>query len=356
MRVISKKYLKKDNAFTGQDILIAVFIMLMFLSLTSSIFINLSNTSFEIKKTEEVTKALTTVAERIDTMDYEELEITKDETPITELSEFKDFELPKKVEIFYQVDEKLEDTDRLKEIRLIAKYSNTKSSNQVDFFIYKRLIESGEESKSPIEQQSAPISTYAAITPYANEEKSDYPFNKPEVPAGYMPVKFVWTEVNTASKKGYWVKTTEDDKEWYSIEEGIYPTFIKEAGTQRWSFDSINKTYNVLFLDMTGSFEMQIWLPKVVGNQNNFGYAYNNTNRLYYPLSTGGYGVQPNNTDDTMWLFGTANGKFVKYSKSNSSSAAWNVNDVLGGAPAKLKNSILNMIMHDKEALNKMSY
>lgn len=312
MRVISKKHFKKDNGFTGQDILVSIFITLMFLSLISGIFINLSNTSFEIQKTVEVTKALTAVAEKIDTMGYDEIEVAQDEKPIKELSGFENFELPKKVEIFYQVNEELEDGNRLKEIKVISKYSNTKASNQVDFCIYKRLIDnsqSGQNAGTTTQQAAststyASPSTYAAVTPYADTEKSDYPFNKPEVPAGYMPVKFVWTEVNTDTKKGYWVKTTEDDKEWYSIEEGIYPTFVAEGETVRWPFNINGKerTYNVIHLDMAGTFEMKTWMPKIVGNTTNFGYAYQNTARKYYPLTSGGYGVESNNTQNDIYI------------------------------------------------------
>lgn len=67
---------------------------------------------------------------------------------------------------------------------------------------------------------------------------AQYPHNRPiktdEINAkGYefgtgkylTPIKFVWTNVTATSREGYWVKTTEDDIEWYSLEENIWPTF-----------------------------------------------------------------------------------------------------------------------------------
>lgn len=91
------------------------------------------------------------------------------------------------------------------------------------------------------------------------EEKTQkkYTYNKPEVETNYTPIKFIWTEKN----KGYWVKTTEDDKEWYSIEEGIYPTFAYNPQTIKKTFNinGKNKTYDTIF---NWDYKIYIWISK----------------------------------------------------------------------------------------------
>ena len=70
MKKILIQKLKKDEGFTGQDILIAIFITSAFLSLIVTMLINLSNTSYEINKTKQMTELISKMADKIDQMGY----------------------------------------------------------------------------------------------------------------------------------------------------------------------------------------------------------------------------------------------------------------------------------------------
>ena len=76
--------LKENTGFTGQDILIAIFITMLFLSFITTMIINLSNTNYEIEKTRQVTELLSKIADKIDQMGYDELETTVDEKDISD--------------------------------------------------------------------------------------------------------------------------------------------------------------------------------------------------------------------------------------------------------------------------------
>lgn len=90
-----------------------------------------------------------------------------------------------------------------------------------------------------------------------DENKKENTFNKPELDESYVPIKFIWTEKN----EGYWVKTNEEDKEWYSIEEGIYPTFAynPEIIQMEFNINDENKKYDVLY---NWDNKLYIWISK----------------------------------------------------------------------------------------------
>lgn len=81
---------------------------------------------------------------------------------------------------------------------------------------------------------------------------------EPEVTEEYVPIKFLWTGDN----EGYWIKTEKDDKEWYSIEEGIYPCFVHTPQITQMTFriNGENADYEVI-TGWEGNF--YIWLPKL---------------------------------------------------------------------------------------------
>ena len=81
---------------------------------------------------------------------------------------------------------------------------------------------------------------------------------EPEVTDEYVPIKFLWTGDN----EGYWIKTDQEDKEWYSIEEGIYPCFVNNPQITEMTFriNGENNDYEVI-TGWEGKF--YIWLPKL---------------------------------------------------------------------------------------------
>lgn len=160
---------KKEDKGKTQDILTAVFIIIIFIAVISGIFVKLANITYEIEKTANQTKEL---KETIQKNDTEEKENPPEETTKEEQ--------PKKLKI------------------------------------------------------------------------------EPEVTDEYVPIKFLWTGDN----EGYWIKTEQEDKEWYSIEEGIYPCFVNNPQITEMTFriNGENNDYEVI-TGWEGKF--YIWLPKL---------------------------------------------------------------------------------------------
>ena len=79
------KKIKENKGFTGQDILIAIFLTITFMSIISAIMIKLSNTTYEIEKTRQITYALTQLADKVDQMSFDTFENTDEEKPISEM-------------------------------------------------------------------------------------------------------------------------------------------------------------------------------------------------------------------------------------------------------------------------------
>lgn len=87
---------------------------------------------------------------------------------------------------------------------------------------------------------------------------------EPEVTEEYIPIKFLWT----GNDNGYWIKTNEEDKEWYSIEEGIYPTYAYNPQITEMTF-RINGNYDSYDVITDWKDEFYIWIPKLEGEEYN---------------------------------------------------------------------------------------
>lgn len=87
---------------------------------------------------------------------------------------------------------------------------------------------------------------------------------EPEVTEEYVPIKFLWTGANN----GYWIKTDEEDKEWYSIEEGIYPTYAYNPQITEMTF-RINGNYDNYDVITDWEGEFYIWIPKLEDEEYN---------------------------------------------------------------------------------------
>lgn len=211
----------------SKDIIAALFITIIFICIISVIFVQLSNQTYEIKHIAEITNTVVEISKKIDEMDYNDFESTGEKS-IKELEEFKDTKIPEDVEIKYSVTENEE--EKIKEIKLIANFQEDKT----EITISKK-----------------------AITEKVKEEKK-YSYTKPEISEEYVPIKFIWT----GDHNGYWIKTTENDKEWYSIEEGIYPTYAYNPEITRMTF-LINGNYNNYDVITNWNYNFYIWIPKI---------------------------------------------------------------------------------------------
>lgn len=128
--------------------------------------------------------------------------------------------------ITYEIEKTAKETKQLKETS-----QNTQDNTEE---------EKDNNTKEPVEKESKRIKI------------------EPEVTEEYVPIKFLWTGDN----EGYWIKTEKDDKEWYSIEEGIYPCFVYNPQITQMTFriNGENSDYEVI-TGWEGSF--YIWLPKL---------------------------------------------------------------------------------------------
>lgn len=128
--------------------------------------------------------------------------------------------------ITYEIEKTAEETKQLKE-------TSQNEKNNIE-------EEKNNNSKNPVEEKIKSITI------------------EPEVTDEYIPVKFLWTGEN----EGYWIKTDKKDKEWYSIEEGIYPSFVYNPQITEMTFriDGENSNYDVI-TDWEG--KIYIWLPKL---------------------------------------------------------------------------------------------
>lgn len=96
MKKLLNKIIKQNNGFTGQDILIAIFIVVLFLSVFTALISNLSTTSVEISDIKKVTESVTKIADRIDALAYNDIGVT---TVIVKNEEGKEEEKEEEKEI-----------------------------------------------------------------------------------------------------------------------------------------------------------------------------------------------------------------------------------------------------------------
>ena len=311
-RLLSKK-VKENKGFTGQDILIAIFLTIAFISLISAMMINLSNTTYEIEKTRQITDVLTKMADQVDKMSFDSFANTKEAKPISEISQLANYEIPENVNITYKVSTEGNTPLKTKSITLIAEYSNKIASNKVDLTLKKQkeVDDTGSPDPDPDPEPSPSQSTTPTPTPTPTPSPTptptptpkpsgsvyQYPYNPPTNVGTVdgeelIPVKFIWT--NVPKREGYWVTTTEDDKEWYSYEAGILPLYIKKSTpvkSQSLTLVQKNNTtsnYNVIAQNF-GNITLYAWVPKFGGSQSSYEYVVGTSNNKYESTSAGGY-------------------------------------------------------------------
>lgn len=355
MKKIFSQKLKKDEGFTGQDILIAIFITMAFLSLIATMIINLSNTSYEINKTKELTELISKMADRIDQMGYSDFEDTTAEKDISEISELRSYEIPNGITMKYTVSTEGDTDNPVKVITLIGSYRASGTDNTVEIPIKKKEPQKSTEVGKPDDD--------GYIRPTIGD-MYQYPFNTPkEENRNYngeelIPIKFVWK--SGYPKQGCWVVTTEDDPEWYSIEEGVYPTYVSSSiGRQKKAVqlkDGGQETYEVITESLAmsksgwsqrGGYDIYVWIPRIAGNSYNYSYAFETTNYGIYAQNGGGYILStPELASYNESIFSnTARGAFIKFSKSDSS---FNNDSVYKALPSNLRSKII-FNRHDSE-------
>lgn len=130
-----KQKIKQNNGFTGQDILIALFILMLFLSAFTTIMVNLSSTSKEIDDVKKITEKITKIADKVDAMKIEDIENKVEDEEITKLIGNEGNIGSDRLKVFYQA----EGNNDYKTITLKVKRLNSKGDIPEDNVFEMRL-------------------------------------------------------------------------------------------------------------------------------------------------------------------------------------------------------------------------
>jgi len=130
-----KQKIKQNNGFTGQDILIALFILMLFLSAFTTIMVNLSSTSKEIDDVKKITEKITKIADKVDAMKIEDIENKDEDEEITKLIGNEGNIGSDRLKVFYQA----EGNNDYKTITLKVKRLNSKGNITEDNVFEMRL-------------------------------------------------------------------------------------------------------------------------------------------------------------------------------------------------------------------------
>lgn len=171
---------KSRNGVTGIEITVAIVILTIFVSLISTIFINIYLNSTEAQRNTIATGYATQIAEMIDKMYYVDVEEDILSEKIEEIKIASGYTVTADVENYTPNDDS---KDLVKTITITVNYKvgNNEKTIKIEKIKAKEML----------------------ITP-----------NKPKLSEGMVPVKYVTTD--EISGQGYWEITTEDDSTWYN--------------------------------------------------------------------------------------------------------------------------------------------
>ena len=348
-----KRFKKGEEGFTGQDILVAIFIVTLFLSLIGGIFINLSKTSREIRLMASITDSLTKMCERVDALTFDQVKERSNKGDISQLISTDGINRNEDVKYTYVRTTTLEaDGKKKQNITLTASYNVNGMKDKIEVTVSKKALNvdntagDDEHIGDDDPEQPNPTGSDDGIEPqFLN------PFNAPNEISGYLPIKVVWRDRDAGTK--YWVTTSVNDKEWYSIEEGAYPIYHKPSTSWNGSYINsgsvnINGTYYTYF-NLTSSSTFYMWFPRLLGTNENYSYAYDITNYQIINNPKGGYNVgnllypYAFETGGTA-IFGNSRGLLQAYQPSStnpfvSGSGITNYGEYI---PTTVKNAIYN--------------
>ena len=361
------KKLKKNNGFTGQDIIIATFIIIIFLSTFTTIMVNLSNTSAEISKVKRVTDMVTKMADKFDAITYDDIAVTN-EKDVKDL--FSDINLYNNMKATYEVTETSDKTQ--KKIKLKVTYPDVAP---VEITIGKKKVVQPGEGDGTGTGSGTGSTTNKIVTINKNPQ---YPFNRPtrnvtESSNGYeygdgkaiIPIKFLWTNVTSNNKTGSWVITTEDDIGWYSLEENIWPTFVYNATERNRTAQGYTNSqsytklkYNPFDEEADGREENKwafIWVPRILKENSNYAYAYEDTNnkiafnnKSYYQYTLARLNVWDNSLHTGFGDYKYNRGALIarnSQSKDYDTTAdGWKI--IINNLPDEVKTKIQKIHMH----------
>lgn len=270
--------LRTENGFAVQDLLVAMFILVFFLGLITAIYVNFSNTSYEIKLAADATEIMTKCLDYYDNLYYDEINTTsgyidKDSELFPEnLKEGIDNKFNIKVNIEANEDDK-------KTITVKVEYTLKDDISRIENSIVKY--------KENIKPQNSPDLTSYNLT----------------------PIKYVYDDSQTF--EGHWEKTDSSDRDWYNYENGRYAVAVSGDGII-WSEDG----KNIVGFNDEGESKIYIWIPRFyvdnseTNNDDKIKFLYKNTDKkIVYNLQN--YILEDANGKETE-LFENKNGYWIE--------------------------------------------
>lgn len=135
-----KEKIKKNNGFTGQDILIALFILMLFLSAFTTIMINLSSTTKEIDDMKKITEKITKIADKVDAMKFEDVGIKIEDEEITKLIGNDGNTGAKNLKVFYTVEGDEESKTITLKVKKVKSDKNIPEENVFEMKLSKQVV------------------------------------------------------------------------------------------------------------------------------------------------------------------------------------------------------------------------
>ena len=244
-----KNIFKSEYGFTGQDLLVAMFILILFLGLLTGVYVNLSNTSYEIKLTARATEIITDFIEYVDELYYNQV----DEEGNIEIDEWA------YIDDFNAVNDQYPDSVPNNRIRNEFKDID-------EGFILSYIITADDNNKKEIKVRVEfdwKNDTHVIENSFVKERELVKPQNSPDLSnVNYQPVKCVY---NDSISDWEFVRTSNNDSNWYNYENHRWAVAVDSNAT----FDN-----DVL----TNCSHVYVWIPRYCIDSNG------NTHFLYKSL------------------------------------------------------------------------
>lgn len=225
------EYFKKNNGFTGIDIALAVLIITIFMSVITSLYINLYTSNVEILRREQAIGYATSILEKIDELYYND--VNNETFNVVEKSNGKKSVAGIDIDSGYDVNINIEkynpgdiDIDVVKTINLTVSYKVGNKQKNIDF------------------------------TKIKEKENIVLP-NIPELNSGMVAVKY--------NSNNELIQTNSNDSGWYNYFAKKWPMAVMKS--------DVTNNGNII-----GPATIYIWIPKFAYNGNNveFIYGYGN--------------------------------------------------------------------------------
>lgn len=195
-----------ENGFVGADIVVGLAILMMFIALITTIYVNTNHNAMSIQRTARATEIITNVFEKMDSVYYDEIPLCKDVTLKTEDNVLK---------------ATLPNNDNINDLESILAGINIPRGYEVNLQVIKYNPESDSETQIDLVKKITITIKYNVSKKQEeilmNKIKSRENIIVPNPPI--LEDKTYAIKYNQADKK--WYKTESNDKAWYNYDNLI---------------------------------------------------------------------------------------------------------------------------------------